>query len=56
MNAGSNVRRVHFVGVGGVGMSGIARVAADFGMAVSGSDMATSAYTCLLYTSDAADD
>lgn len=45
MNAGSNVRRVHFVGVGGVGMSGIARVAADFGMVVSGSDMATSAYT-----------
>ena len=34
-----NCKRVHFIGVGGVGMSGIARVAADAGMRVSGSDM-----------------
>lgn len=38
-------KRVHFVGVGGVGMSGIARVAADAGMKVSGSDMSASRYT-----------
>ncbi len=41
----SSVRRVHFIGVGGVGMSGIARVAADSGMLVSGSDMKSSRYT-----------
>ena len=39
------VTRIHFVGVGGVGMSGIARIAADFGMKVSGSDAVASAYT-----------
>ena len=36
---------VHFIGVGGVGMSGIARVAHDQGMAVSGSDLKESRYT-----------
>lgn len=36
---------VHFIGVGGVGMSGIARVAACHGMRVSGSDMKSSRYT-----------
>ncbi|MDO4590948.1 MAG: UDP-N-acetylmuramate--L-alanine ligase [Slackia sp.] len=36
---------VHFIGVGGVGMSGIARVASDSGMRVSGSDMRASRYT-----------
>ena len=32
------VRRVHFVGIGGIGMSGIAEVLLDLGFAVSGSD------------------
>ena len=36
---------IHFIGVGGVGMSGIARVASDLGMRVSGSDMKSSRYT-----------
>lgn len=36
---------VHFIGVGGVGMSGIARVAFDQGMRVSGSDLKESRYT-----------
>jgi UDP-N-acetylmuramate--alanine ligase len=31
-------RRVHFVGIGGIGMSGIAEVLANLGYAVSGSD------------------
>lgn len=35
----------HFIGVGGVGMSGIARVAADQGCAVTGSDIRESRYT-----------
>lgn len=39
------IERVHFIGVGGVGMSGIARVAHDQGMVVSGSDLKESRYT-----------
>ncbi|MDO5043285.1 MAG: UDP-N-acetylmuramate--L-alanine ligase [Slackia sp.] len=41
----SEAKCVHFIGVGGVGMSGIARVASDLGMKVSGSDMNASRYT-----------
>ncbi|WP_217125200.1 UDP-N-acetylmuramate--L-alanine ligase [Hydrogenophilus thiooxidans] len=33
------VRKVHFVGIGGVGMSGIAEVLVQMGFAVSGSDL-----------------
>jgi UDP-N-acetylmuramate--alanine ligase len=40
-----NTRRVHFVGVGGVGMSGIAELLANLGYAVSGSDEKRSAVT-----------
>ena len=32
------INKVHFIGIGGVGMSGIARVAKEKGMEVSGSD------------------
>ena len=39
------VRRVHFVGIGGAGMSGIAEVLATQGYQVSGSDLAESAAT-----------
>ncbi len=39
------ITKVHFIGVGGVGMSGIARVAFDQGMEVSGSDLKDSRYT-----------
>ena len=41
----SKVRRVHFVGIGGAGMSGIAEVLATQGYQVSGSDLAESAVT-----------
>ena len=34
------VRRIHFVGIGGIGMSGIAEVLLNLGYAVSGSDLA----------------
>ncbi len=37
---GVSVRRVHFVGIGGIGMSGIAEVLLNLGYAVSGSDLA----------------
>ena len=40
-----NVKRVHFIGVGGVGMSGIALVAHQRGIHVTGSDLRTSKYT-----------
>ena len=39
------VRRVHFVGIGGAGMSGIAEVMSNLGYAVSGSDLHPSAAT-----------
>jgi UDP-N-acetylmuramate--alanine ligase len=39
------VRHVHFVGIGGSGMSGIAEVLANLGYSVSGSDLAESATT-----------
>ena len=39
------IKQVHFIGVGGVGMSGIARVAHDQGMQVSGSAIKESRYT-----------
>ncbi|MFC5524636.1 UDP-N-acetylmuramate--L-alanine ligase [Rhodanobacter ginsengisoli] len=39
----STFRRVHFIGIGGVGMSGIAEVLHNLGYAVSGSDRANSA-------------
>ena len=38
----STFRRVHFIGIGGVGMSGIAEVLQNLGYAVSGSDRANS--------------
>ncbi len=41
----TSVKTVHFIGIGGVGMSGIARVAHDQGMSVSGSDLKESRYT-----------
>ncbi len=39
------IKRVHFVGVGGAGMSGIAEVLVNQGFAVSGSDLAASSTT-----------
>jgi UDP-N-acetylmuramate--alanine ligase len=39
------VRRIHFIGVGGSGMSGIAEVLANLGYEVSGSDLADNAAT-----------
>jgi len=39
------VRRIHFVGIAGAGMSGIAEVLLNLGYAVSGSDLADNAVT-----------
>ena len=39
------VKHIHFIGIGGVGMSGIAEVLLNLGYAVSGSDLADNAVT-----------
>lgn len=43
-----STRRIHFVGIGGIGMSGIAEVLLNLGFNVSGSDMKTSDITVRL--------
>ena len=43
-------RRIHFVGIGGIGMSGIAELLANLGYEVSGSDVKHSAVTRRLET------
>jgi UDP-N-acetylmuramate--alanine ligase len=40
-----NTTRIHFIGIGGIGMSGIAEVLLDLGYQVSGSDLNTSSVT-----------
>ena len=45
MSADWSGRRLHFVGIGGAGMSGLAIVAKALGAQVSGSDRAESSYT-----------
>ncbi|HEV2247798.1 MAG TPA: Mur ligase domain-containing protein, partial [Terriglobia bacterium] len=39
------VRKIHFVGVGGIGMSGLAEVLLNLGFDVSGSDIKQSPVT-----------
>jgi UDP-N-acetylmuramate--alanine ligase len=43
-------RRIHFIGIGGIGMSGIAELLANLGYTVSGSDAKRSAVTARLET------
>jgi UDP-N-acetylmuramate--alanine ligase len=45
-----NIKRIHFVGVGGTGMSGIAEVLSNLGYVVSGSDIKESSVTERLAT------
>ncbi|MGE3537500.1 MAG: UDP-N-acetylmuramate--L-alanine ligase [Candidatus Tectimicrobiota bacterium] len=40
-----NTQRIHFVGIGGIGMSGIAEVLLNLGYSISGSDLALSEVT-----------
>ena len=39
------VKRIHFVGIGGAGMSGIAEVLVNQGFEISGSDLSSNAAT-----------
>src|SRR6201997_971539 len=41
----ARIQQVHFVGIGGIGMSGIAEVLLNLGYKVSGSDLKSSAVT-----------
>jgi len=41
----AKIQRIHFVGIGGIGMSGIAEVLVNLGYKVSGSDLKTSPLT-----------
>jgi UDP-N-acetylmuramate--alanine ligase len=41
----AKIQRIHFVGIGGIGMSGIAEVLLNLGYKVSGSDLKSSAFT-----------
>ena len=58
-----NKETIHFVGIGGIGMSGLAIIMKELGFKVQGSDISTNKNidrvkqkNCLLYTSDAADE
>ena len=44
----AKIQRIHFVGIGGIGMSGIAEVLLNLGYKVSGSDLRHSAVTARL--------
>jgi UDP-N-acetylmuramate--alanine ligase len=44
----AKIQRIHFVGIGGIGMSGIAEVLINLGYRVSGSDLKSSAITLRL--------
>src|SRR3982751_2509527 len=46
----AKIQRVHFVGIGGIGMSGIAEVLLNLGYKVSGSDLRSSSVTQRLGT------
>ncbi len=41
----AKIQRIHFVGIGGIGMSGIAEVLLNLGYRISGSDLKTSSVT-----------
>src|SRR6202051_1066516 len=41
----AKIQQIHFVGIGGIGMSGIAEVLLNLGYKVSGSDLKSSALT-----------
>src|SRR2546423_10563854 len=41
----AKLQRIHFVGIGGIGMSGIAEVLLNLGYKISGSDLKSSAIT-----------
>lgn len=43
-----NGKHIHFIGVGGIGMSGIAQLLAQRGYAVSGSDLSVNDNTARL--------
>ena len=51
----AKIQRIHFVGIGGIGMSGIAEVLLNLGYKISGSDLKSSAVTQRLASPGRAD-
>ena len=49
----TRIRRIHFIGIGGTGMSGIAEVLLNLGYRVSGSDLGDNVSTRRLAESQA---
>ncbi len=47
----AKIQRVHFVGIGGIGMSGIAEVLLNLGYTITGSDLKLSPITARRRTS-----
>ena len=45
LNLFGTIQHIHFVGIGGIGMSGIAEVLVNLGFRVSGTDLKESAVT-----------
>ena len=41
------IKRIHFIGLGGAGMSGIAEVLHNLGYVISGSDLQTAPRCCV---------
>ena len=41
----AKIQRIHFVGIGGIGMSGIAEVLLTLGYRISGSDLKSTSVT-----------
>src|SRR5271157_6303240 len=50
----AKIQRIHFIGIGGIGMSGIAEVLLNLGYKISGSDLRRSAVTVRLASMGAA--
>ncbi|MDD2504416.1 MAG: Mur ligase domain-containing protein, partial [Clostridia bacterium] len=41
----NKIKKIHFIGIGGTSMSGLAHIALNKGFQISGSDMRPCAYT-----------
>ena len=46
----TSIKHIHFVGIGGIGMSGIAEILINLGFTISGSDLSVSENTKFEYS------
>ena len=47
----AKIEVIHFIGIGGIGMSGLSLIMKGKGFKVQGSDLSSNKNICLLYTS-----